>query len=106
MDFYRMSTATDHDDDMPLLTPSEGYTISVAATAFSKCDKDSQQEGDVRSASSFEQPLTLLNLDVPLLDLDDDDVSDDESFRAATPKLKMLSTHKTLCQLEKFATLM
>lgn len=96
------------DDDVPLLTPIEGYTISTAAAAtfFSPCDDELSRIDDsvVHFARSTEgRPPPLLDIDIHIVDNDE---SDDESLRTPAPKLKMLSSHRTLQQMQPFSGLM
>lgn len=103
-----MRAKDEYDDDMPLLTPGEGYTVSAATNCFfSRCEDEMSQETSYCFYDHFygNQPL-------PMLDIDDDDYAssdDDEesSPRTATPKLlKIRSTHTTLRHLQPFAALM
>jgi hypothetical protein len=92
---------TAHDKDMPLLTPSEGYTVAPAAIprVFStSVERNSPKECDHGLARFKEdQPLPLLDIDC------DDDVSEDESTSIrskALPKLKMLSSRDVTQELQ------
>jgi hypothetical protein len=104
IDLFVRTPQDDNDDEMPLLTPSEGYTVAPAALprVFSASvernfPKDCDHH-DGLARFKDDQPLPLLDIDC-----DDDDVSEDESTSIRSkplPKLKMLSCRDVAQELQ------
>lgn len=91
---FRPERDDDDDGDNSLRTPGEGYI--VADVAASGDDEMSRQQVSDALFACFG------NGQLPFLDYDN--VSDEKFL--GTPKLRMQSTHETLCQLKQFASFM